>query len=76
MSLKLWNHAQTASTAILGYMVGTYEKPTIETTISRNKANNTFTLLIEYVADNYLTKVFNRVCDSFESYSKGYDEEA
>jgi hypothetical protein len=55
-------------------MVGTYEKPTIETTISRNKANNTFTLLIEYVADNYLTKVFNRVCDSFESYSKGCSE--
>lgn len=64
------DHAQTVSTAILGYMVGTYEQPTIETTISRNEARNAFTLVVEYVADSNLSEPFNRVCDSFEGYSK------
>ena len=68
------DHAQTVSTATLGYMVGTYEQPTIETTISRNEANNTFTMVVKYVEDKDLTKVFNRICDSFESYSKGCSE--
>ncbi|MGZ0932346.1 hypothetical protein ACXOKA_07965 [Streptococcus thermophilus] len=71
MSLKLWNHAQTVSTATLGYMIGTYEQPTIEITISKNEANNAYTMLIEYVSDSNLSEPFNRVCDSFESYSKG-----
>lgn len=65
------DHAQTVSTAILGYMVGTYEQPTVKTTISRNKARNAYTLVIEYVEDKDLTKVFNRIC---ESYSKGCSE--
>ena len=65
------DHANVTSTAILGYMVGTYEQPVIETTISRNKANNTFTMVVKYVSDSNLSESFNRVCDSFESYSKG-----
>lgn len=68
------DHAQTTSCAILGYMVGTFEQPTIETTISKNKANNTFTLVAKYVSDSNLSEPFNRVCDSFESYSKGCSE--
>lgn len=64
------DHAQTVSTAILGYMVGTYEQPTVKTTISKNEANNAYTLVIEYVADSNLSEPFNRVCDSFEGYSK------
>lgn len=64
------DHAQTTSCAILGYMVGTYEQPTIETTISKNEARNAFTLVVEYVADSNLSEPFNRVCDSFEGYSK------
>ena len=68
------DHANVASTAILGYMVGTYEQATIDITISKNEANNAYTMLIEYVADNDLTKPFNRVCDSFEGYSEGYSE--
>lgn len=68
------DHAQTVSTAIIGYMVGTFDQPTAKTTISKNKANNAYTLVIEYVEDNDLTKVFNRICDSFESYSKGCSE--
>ncbi|CAD0171111.1 hypothetical protein [Streptococcus thermophilus] len=45
------DHANVTSTAILGYMVGTYEQPTAKTTISKNEANNAFTLVIEYVED-------------------------
>lgn len=68
------DHANVTSTAILGYMVGTYEQPTIEITISGNEANNTFTMVVEYVSDSNLSEPFNRVCDSFESYSKGCSE--
>lgn len=68
------DHAQTVSTAILGYMAGTYEQSPVKTTISKNKDKNAYTLLIEYVEDEDLTKVFNRICESFESYSKGCSE--
>lgn len=68
------DHAQTISCAILGYMVGTYEQPTVKTTISKNEARNAYTLVIEYVSDSNLSDPFNRVCDSFESYSKGCSE--
>ena len=64
------DHAQTVSTAILGYTVGTYEQPTIDITIGGNEANNTFTLVAKYVSDSNLSEPFNRVCDSFEGYSK------
>ena len=64
------DHANVTSTAILGYMVGTYEQPTIDITIGGSEANNTFTLVVEYVADSNLSEPFNRVCDSFEGYSK------
>ena len=67
---KTMEHAQTTSCAILGYMVGTYEQPTGKTTISKNEANNAYTLVIEYVADSNLSEPFNRVCDSFEGYSR------
>ena len=70
------DHANVSSTAILGYMAGTYEQPTIDITIGGNGANNTYTMVVKYVEDEDLTKVFNRICESFESYSKGYAEEA
>lgn len=68
------DHANVTSTAILGYMVGTYEQPTIEITIGGNEANNAYTLVAEYVSDSNLSESFNRICDSFESYSKGCSE--
>lgn len=68
------DHANVTSTAILGYMVGTYEQPTIDITIGGNEANNTFTLVAKYVSDSNLSEPFNRVCESFESYSKGYSK--
>lgn len=64
------DHANVTSTAILGYMVGTYEQPTAKTTISKNEARNTYTLVIEYVSDSNLSEPFNRVCDSFEGCSE------
>lgn len=70
------DHANVSSTAILGYMVGTYEQQPIDITIGGSEANNTYTMVVKYVEDEDLTKVFNRICESFESYSKGYDEEA
>ena len=70
------DHANVSSTAILGYMAGTYEQPTIDITIGGNGANNTYTMVVKYVEDEDLTKVFNRICESFVSYSKGYAEEA
>lgn len=71
---KTMDQAQTISCAILGYMVGTFEQPTAKAAISKNEANNAFTLVIEYVADSNLSEPFNRVCDSFEGYFKGYSE--
>lgn len=68
------DHAKVSSTAILGYMVGTYEQPTIDITIGGNEANNTFTLVAKYVSDSNLSESFNRICESFESYSKGCSE--
>ena len=68
------DHANVTSTAILGYMVGTYEQQPTEITIGGNEANNTFTMVVKYVEDKDLTKVFNRICESFESYSKGCSE--
>lgn len=65
------DHAKETTTAILGYMVGTYEQQPTEITIGRNKANNTITMVVKYVEDKDLTKVFNRIC---ESYSKGCSE--
>lgn len=64
---KTMDHAQTLSTAILGYMVGTYEQPTVKTTVSKNEANNAFTLVIEYVSDSNLSEPFNRICESYSA---------
>ena len=70
------DHAKATNTAILGYIAGTYEQAAVKTTISKKEANNAYTLLIEYVEDKDLTEVFNRICKSFESYSKGNAEKA
>lgn len=61
------DHAQTVSTAIIGYMVGTYEQQPTEITIGGNEANNTFTMVVKYVEDKDLTKVFNRICESYSA---------
>ena len=50
------DHANVTSTAILGYMVGTYEQQPTEITIGGNEANNTFTMVVEYVEDKDLQR--------------------
>lgn len=56
------------------YMVERMNNRQIDITISKNEANNAYTMLIDYVSDSNLSEPFNRVCDSFEGYSKGCSE--
>lgn len=53
--------AQKVSAAILGYMLGTYEIPVVETTI-QGKGQ----LIVTYAEDKKLNKVFKRICDGFK----------
>lgn len=55
--------AKVASNAVFGYMLGTYHAPVIETTI-KGKGQ----LVLEYVEDKKLNKVFKRICDGFKDY--------
>ncbi|MEG3304722.1 hypothetical protein [Streptococcus suis] len=55
--------AKVASHAVLGYMTGTYHAPVIEATI-KGKGQ----LVLEYVEDKKLNKVFKRICDGFKDY--------
>ena len=70
------DHAKLATTAILGYMIGTFEQPTAETTLVKNESNGVYTLFVKYVADKSLAKGLNRICDRYENHSKSYVEEA
>lgn len=53
--------AQVAGSALMGYMIGTYEVPSISITY-KNKG----TLAAEYVEDKELNYIFKRICDSFK----------
>lgn len=55
--------ARVASNAVFGYMFGTYHAPIIEATI-KGKGQ----LVLEYVEDKKLNKVFKRICDGFKDY--------
>ncbi len=55
--------ALVAGHALLGYMTGTYEVPSISIT-HKDKG----TLVAEYVEDKKLNKTFKRICDSFKDY--------
>ena len=57
--------AAVAGHALLGYMTGTYEVPSISIT-HKDKG----TLVAEYVEDSKLNKIFKRICDSFKDYYK------
>ena len=62
-TFKDFDTAQVACHAILGYMTGTYHAPVIGVTI-KGKGQ----LVLEYVEDKKLSKVFKRICDSFKDY--------
>lgn len=61
--------AQVASHAVLGYMNGTYHAPVIEATI-QGKGQ----LVLKYVEDSNLNKIFKRICDSFKDYYTNPEE--
>lgn len=61
--------AQVASHAIFGYMNGTYHAPVIEATI-QGKGQ----LVLKYVEDSNLNKIFKRICDSFKDYYTNPEE--
>lgn len=56
--------AKVASHAVMGYMAGTYHAPVIEATIKGDGQ-----LVLEYVEDNNLIKIFNRICEAFTNYN-------
>lgn len=62
-TFKDFDTAQVACHAILGYMTWTYHAPVIGVTI-KGKGQ----LVLEYVEDKKLSKVFKRICDSFKDY--------
>ncbi|MCC8212825.1 hypothetical protein LNI35_04590 [Streptococcus agalactiae] len=62
-TFKDFDTAQVACHAILGYMTGTYHAPVIGVTIKGEGQ-----LVLEYVEDKKLSKVFKRICDSFKDY--------
>ncbi|HEN2528249.1 TPA: hypothetical protein ACI0WM_002168 [Streptococcus agalactiae] len=62
-TFKDFDTAQVACHAILGYMTGTYHGRVIGVTI-KGKGQ----LVLEYVEDKKLSKVFKRICDSFKDY--------
>lgn len=53
--------AQEAGHAIMGYMLGTYAQPVVETT-----TEGTGQLIVTYAEDKKLNKVFKRICDGFK----------
>lgn len=62
--------AQVAGGALMGYMIGTYEVPSISITY-KDKG----TLVAEYVENHKLNKTFKRICDSFKDYYKQPEED-
>lgn len=64
--------AQVAGRALMGYMIGTFEIPSISITY-KDKG----TLVVEYVEDKKLNYIFKRICDSFKDYyNQPVDDEA
>ncbi|HES4550818.1 TPA: hypothetical protein VOP47_001094 [Streptococcus pyogenes] len=68
-TFKDFDTAQVACHAILGYMTGTYEQPVIDATYHNDdQGGHANQLVLKYVEDRKLNKVFKRICDSFKDY--------
>lgn len=68
-TFKNFDTAQVACHAILGYMTGTYEQPVIGATYHNDdQGGHANQLVLKYVEDRKLSKVFKRICDSFKDY--------
>ncbi|MDV5974021.1 hypothetical protein FMV2238Y02_13140 [Streptococcus canis] len=68
-TFKDFDTAQVACHAILGYMTGIYKQPVIDATYHNDdEGGHANQLVLEYVEDRKLSKVFKRICDSFKDY--------
>lgn len=68
-TFKDFDTAQVAGHALIGYMTGTFEQPAIEVSYhSDGQGGHASQLAVEYVADDELIEVFQRICDSFKDY--------
>ncbi|HEP2750741.1 TPA: hypothetical protein VCH85_000918 [Streptococcus pyogenes] len=68
-TFKDFDTAQVACHAILGYMTGTYEQPVIDATYHNDdQGGHANQLVLKYVEDRKLNKVFKRIYDSFKDY--------
>lgn len=68
-TFKDFDTAQVAGHALMGYMTGTYDQPVIEVAYHNDGQGGVHNqLAVEYVEDDDLIKVFQRICDSFKDY--------
>lgn len=59
----------------MGYITGTYDQPPIEVSYHNDGQGGVHNqLAVEYVEDDDLIKVFQRICDSFKDYYNNPDE--
>ncbi|NYS33608.1 hypothetical protein HZZ02_07515 [Streptococcus danieliae] len=61
--------ARVANNALFGYMIGTYEQSVLETTFEGNGR-----MVVEYVEDRNINRVFKRICDGFKDYCNQPEE--
>ncbi|HEL2054057.1 TPA: hypothetical protein TY888_001121 [Streptococcus suis] len=74
-TFKDFDTAQVAGHALMGYMTGTYDQPVIEVAYHNDGQGGVHNqLAVEYVEDDDLIKVFQRICDSFKDYYNNPDE--
>ena len=60
-TLPNFEQAQRAGSALIGYMIGTYEQPAIDITYTGNGS-----LKAEYISDEDLTESFERITNSLD----------
>ncbi len=74
-TFKDFDTAQVAGHALIGYMIGTFDQPVIDVSY-RNDERGGYAnqLTVEYVVDDELVEVFNRICDGFKDYYNNPDE--
>ncbi|HFI0026825.1 TPA: hypothetical protein ACGO0P_002232 [Streptococcus suis] len=74
-TFKDFDTAQVAGHALMGYVTGTFEQPVIEVSYhSDGQGGHANQLAAEYLADDDLNEVFQRICDSFKDYYNNPDE--
>ncbi|MFI3051302.1 hypothetical protein ODU41_08845 [Streptococcus sp. 2022WUSS083] len=74
-TFKDFDTAQVAGHALMGYMTGTYDQPVIEVSYHNDGQGGVHNqLAVEYVEDDDLIKVFQRICDSFKDYYNNPDD--